>query len=73
LDLALLEVLRLWGFLDPSLAPRALLLVGSALAGKAMGTGLFRRARPGYFAAAVFGTLFLTGALGIVTAFGSLL
>jgi uncharacterized protein len=73
LDLALLVVLGLWGFLNPSLAPLALLLVGVALGGKAMGTALFRRAPRGAFRAVVFGTVVLTGALGVITAVGSLL
>ena len=68
LDLALLAALGLWGFLEPSLAPVALLLVGATLAGKAVGTELFRRASQKIFHAVVLGTVVVTGALGIATA-----
>jgi uncharacterized membrane protein YfcA len=68
LDLALLVVLGLWGFLQPSLAPLALLLVGATLAGKALGTALFRRASQRTFRAVVLGTVVLMGVLGTATA-----
>ena len=73
LDLALLAVLGLRGFLEPSLAPLALLLVGATLAGKAVGTGLFRRASQKTFHTVVLGTVVVTGALGIATAVRALL
>jgi uncharacterized membrane protein YfcA len=68
LDLALLVVLGLWGYLEPSLAPLALLLIGATLVGKALGSALFRRVSQKTFRSVVLGTVFLAGALGVTTA-----
>jgi uncharacterized membrane protein YfcA len=72
LDAALLAVLGLRGFLSPSLAPLALLLLAATLAGKALGTGLLAWVSQRTFRLVVLGTVALTGALGVATALRAL-
>jgi len=73
LDVALLAVLALWGHLEADLAPLALVLVGCTLAGKALGTALFRGVSQEAFRAVVLCTAVLAGAVGVATALRALI
>jgi hypothetical protein len=73
LDVALLGVLAAWGHLRPSLAPLALLLVGSTWAGKTLGAALFRKVSQRTFHAVVLVTAVFAGLMGVATAARALL
>ncbi len=73
MSVAGIAVLAFRGLVDGGEVPLGLLLVPTAIAGKAVGTALLRRVSERTFRAVTLGLVILTGTLGVATATWALL